>query len=97
MNKLDALQRDVCDAFNITEENISSRVKKREYADARKVFSHVANKTLGAHPNKIALYLRKDRTSVLVQVERCQELADTDPSFRDILNKILSKYDNNKT
>ncbi len=90
---IDAIQKVVCDFFNIPVDTINSKTRKREIVQARQLAMYFAKKHTKASLATIGLHCgNKDHATVLHACRTVNNLIETDKQFRlyveDLDNKL---------
>lgn len=76
--------------YSITEQQFKSKDRRRQFVDARIIFSHVARR-LNFNFSYIGKYTNRDHTTIIHQSRKCEELLDTDHAFKSIYNLVITK------
>ena len=79
----------VCDYFNITRDEILSKSRKREIAQARQIAMYLCRKLMSQSLSAIGAELGgKDHATVLHACNTVEDLTQTDKNFRKYVNDI---------
>lgn len=91
---IEEIQRIVCDYYDIDEDRVRARTRKREVVRARQVAMHFA-KELTSHSLKtIGLHFGgRDHSTVIHANKTVADQVETDPSFREEVNEIGHQLD----
>jgi len=82
----------VCVQYMISRVRLRQKTRKKECVDARKVATHLLTTYVpGIKDREIAALLNFDRTSVVSNFNRCEELMTTDKDLNFHYNKILKQ------
>lgn len=89
---MDAIQKIVCDFFNIPVEMINSKTRKREIVQARQLAMYFAKKHTKASLASIGLHCgNKDHATVLHACRTVNNLVETDKQFRVYVEELDNK------
>lgn len=91
---IEQIQRLVCEYFDIPEDMVRAKTRKREVVQARQVAMFFAKqltqhslKTIGLH------FGGRDHSTVIHANQSVENQVETDPSFREIIDEIAHKID----
>jgi chromosomal replication initiation ATPase DnaA len=76
--------------YSISSEEFKSKDRRRQFVDARIIFSHIARR-LNFNFSYIGKYTNRDHTTIIHQSRKCEELLDTDPTFTSLYHLIINK------
>lgn len=86
---IEEIQRIICEYFNISEDLVRAKTRKREVVQARQVAMYISKqltqhslKTIGLH------FGGRDHSTVIHSCQSVQNQMETDPKFRVILEEI---------
>jgi chromosomal replication initiator protein len=89
---IDAIQKMVCDYYNISYDSLQDKTRKREIVQARQISMYLAKKftknslkTIGKH------FGDRDHTTVIHSCVTVNNLIDTDAIFRDQVKELQQK------
>jgi len=89
---IDAIQRMVCDYFNVAYDKLLQKTRKREIVQARQITMYLAKmftknslKTIGEH------FGGRDHTTVIHSCQTVKDLMDTDAIFRENVLELHQK------
>ena len=87
--ELDIIARTVCTQFNIEGDEFRSRLRTSQLSDARKVFYYLCRIKLFTYTCRgLGEYMGgRDHSTVTVAVQRCEELIDIDPEFKELYKR----------
>ncbi len=89
---MDAIQKIVCDFFNIPVDMINSKTRKREIVQARQLAMYFAKKHTKASLASIGLHCgNKDHATVLHACRTVNNLVETDKQFRVYVEELDNK------
>lgn len=89
---IDFIQKLVCDFFNIPNEVINSKTRKREIVQARQLAMYFAKKHTKASLATIGLHCgNKDHATVLHACRTVNNLIETDKQFRSYVEELNNK------
>lgn len=69
-------------------EMLKCKNRKREYVDARAIFSHIS-KQYDFTLKSIGRYIKRDHTTIIHHVRKAECLLQTDPYFTTKYNKVI--------
>ena len=72
-------------------QSIRTKTRKREFVNARYVFSHIANKYLEKGPSEIGRFLRLDHASIISYLKKFDGVYKTDYELRDLHKKVMQE------
>lgn len=91
---IEEIQRIVCNYFNIEEDLVRARTRKREVVEARKVAMYFCKeltqhslKTIGLH------FGGRDHSTVIHANRSVEDRLDTDPQFEDVVEEVRTRID----
>jgi chromosomal replication initiator protein len=91
---IDQIQKLVCDYFNIAEDLVRAKTRKREVVQARQVAMYFSKqltphslKTIGLH------FGGRDHSTVIHANQSVENQMETDATFRDVIEEIRHKMD----
>jgi len=91
---IEEIQRIVCKYFNIEEDLVRARTRKREVVEARKVAMYFCKqltqhslKTIGLH------FGGRDHSTVIHANRSVEDRLDTDPAFEDVVEEVRTRID----
>ena len=91
---IEQLQRITCEVLDIPEDLVRARTRKREVVQARQIAMYFAKqltkhslKTIGLH------FGGRDHSTVIHAVRSVDNQIDTDPSFRETVERVRKKID----
>lgn len=79
----------------VTGERTISVTRYRGEVEARSIFAALLN-DMGIHVESIALTMKKSRYAAKYYINKCYDLIEIDPSFRDLHRKCKTLVDANK-
>jgi chromosomal replication initiator protein len=89
---IDAIQKMVCEYYDINYEKLQAKTRKREIVQARQISMYLAKKftknslkTIGEH------FGGRDHTTVIHSCQTVNDLIDTDNLFRDQVKELQQK------
>lgn len=82
----------VSKAQGITVENLMSKDRRREYAEARFVAYKILRDSLGMTTVKTAQIFDRDHSSVVYGLKMASNLLSTNKDFRDKFQPIINQY-----
>lgn len=89
---IDAIQKMVCEYFDVPYERLLQKTRKREIVQARQITMYLAKaftksslKTIGEH------FGGRDHTTVIHSCQTVKDLMDTDTGFRDNITELTQK------
>jgi chromosomal replication initiation ATPase DnaA len=87
--ELDIIARAVCAECNVYYDEFVGRPKHNALSDARKIFYHLCRIRLYRYTcKKLGEYTgKRDHSTVTNAVQRCDELMEVDPMFKDLYVK----------
>lgn len=87
--ELDIIARQVCSHCKVDYNDFIGRPKTAPLSDARKIFYHLCRITLYTFTcRKLGQYTSgRDHSTITVAVQRCNELLDIDPEFKELYVK----------
>lgn len=93
--KREAIMKLVCDAFGLTTEGLKGASRKREFHNARCVYSYLTKHLLGDTYARIGFELNRDHTTALYQVQSMNDLIfikdPTAITLKKIEHELLQK------
>lgn len=82
----------VCRSYNVTEANISSKSRKREYVLARQVVMYLTQKHLKMPASKIGKLIGgRDHSTVIHSCAQVEQRLKTDEHFKDEIANLESQ------
>ncbi len=89
----DQLMNVVCQIFEVEKTEVISHIRKRRFVEARKAFSYFASKKLGYTLSVIGrdILNKRDHSTVIHAIKSCQDLYETDPTFRNKIDRVAIK------
>lgn len=78
----------VCEEFGCTIDDVRSLVRKRNFSNARRVYSYITRTHLKDSFIRIGMELNKDHSSVIEQIQRMEDFIYTKDSVARTLQKI---------
>lgn len=95
--ELSIMIESVCKMSNISIEDLRHSNRRADLSDARKIFFHLARRLYLFTNEKLGRYLRRDHSTVVVAVQRCEIFLASDPSFKELyVNTLLETIRNLK-
>jgi len=95
--ELELISKTICDLCDVPHTDFRGRLKTNELSDARKIFYHLCRirlytftcKRLGEYTGG------RDHSTITVAVQRCGELLEVDPTFKELYISCLLKVTQN--
>jgi chromosomal replication initiator protein len=89
----DQLMNVVCEIFEVEKNQVISKTRKRTFVEARKAFSYFASKKLGYTLSYIGkdILKKRDHSTVIHAIKSCEDLYETDPVFRNKIDRVALK------
>lgn len=84
------IKKVTCEELKINPNAFSSKSRKRELVDARKIYCKIVRENLKGTSIAIGESINKDHSSVLHLVKSCNELIEIDKRFRGKYLKVKS-------
>jgi chromosomal replication initiation ATPase DnaA len=82
----------VCDQYMISKGDLVSKIRITEFVDARKTAAHLIDNFISAVPHvQIAEILKMDRTTVIYNIRKADDLLLTDKAFRYNYEQISTR------
>ena len=85
--------RVVCQVYQITPDDIYSRIRKQHILYARHTFNYVCRKTLGMSLDSIGRIINRDHSTIIHSVRQTQDLIDYDRNFAKTYQQTLELLD----
>ena len=86
------IRRTVCDYYNLTKQQIISKTRTKNIANARHIAMYLCRKLLDAPYKDIGNeFGKRDHTTVMSACERIEKLIKTDPLFLKAINDIETR------
>ena len=87
-----AIRRTVCDYYNLTKQQIVSKNRTKNIANARNIAMYLCRKLLDAPYKDIGNeFGKRDHTTVMSSCDRVEQLIKTDPRYLKAINEIESR------
>lgn len=91
---IEEIQRIVCDYYDIDEDRVRARTRKREVVRARQVAMHFSKEFTSHSLKTIGLHFGgRDHSTVIHANKTVADQMDTDPSFREEVEEIRHQLD----
>ncbi len=90
---LENLQKLVEKTLYLNQGSLKSPTKEREIADARKIFAYIAKNKLNHSDRQIAMFLQRDRSTVITAINECIRLAESNEAFKKQYELVLIKFE----
>ena len=91
---IEEIQRVVCEYFNISEDLVRAKTRKREVVQARQVAMYFSKdltqhslKTIGLH------FGGRDHSTVIHAIQSIENQIETDPKFREMIEEVRRKLE----
>ena len=83
--------QDLCATRGVGVSDVCGRSRKRSFAEIRQIFCYVCKVVKGIDERDVALYINRDRTTVISSVCRCGDLMCVDKRFKQRVDDIIAK------
>ena len=83
----------ICSDFLISEAELKSRKNTRNYSDARKIISYLLRKNTLLSFAEIGKVLKRDHSTIVVQINTATWLLGTDKKFKERLSRLEKKIE----
>ncbi|MBQ1508777.1 MAG: chromosomal replication initiator protein DnaA, partial [Erysipelotrichaceae bacterium] len=89
---ISAIRRTVCDYYNLTKQQIISKNRTKNIANARNIAMYLCRKLLDAPYKDIGNeFGKRDHTTVMSSCDRVEQLIKTDSRYLKAINEIESR------
>ena len=88
---LDEIKVETCIALGINIEDISSRSRKRELVDARKIYCHISKYCVKESLTSIGSKIDRHHSNVIHLIDECKNLNKNNREFRTKYFKVRSR------
>ncbi len=89
---ISAIRRTVCDYYNLTKQQIVSKNRTKNIANARNIAMYLCRKLLDAPYKDIGNeFGKRDHTTVMSSCDRVEQLIKTDSRYLKAINEIESR------
>lgn len=78
----------VCDCYNITDDELLSKIKERHLVDARKTASYLIRFRLGYTLGKVGIAMKRDHSTIAHYMTSHRELMKNDSNYIKLFNDI---------
>ena len=89
---ISSIRRAVCDYYNLTKQQIISKTRTKNIANARHIAIYLCRKLLDAPYKDIGNeFGKRDHSTIMSSCERIEKLIKTDPLYLKVINDIESR------
>lgn len=92
LDQCDAIIETVCFSLKVTKKDVVSKVRKREFVDARKIIIHKLRGRTSLSLKAIGGKLNMDHSTVIYSLNTYDDLCETDKLFKaksDLINELI--------
>lgn len=83
--------QDLCATRGVRVSDVCGRSRKRSFAEIRQIFCYVCTVVKGIDKPDVALYINRDRTTVISSACRCGDLMYVDKRFKQRVDDIIAQ------
>lgn len=90
----DVIINEVMEEFNVSKRDIFGQVRERNIVDARKTVQYLMIRLNNLSKSEVARIFKKHHTTIMNAYRSISGFVETDPKFRERIDRIIKRIEN---